>query len=104
MSEHSPPPCPDCGAALEADGVCLACIFGEALEGKDPAGEAGMDAGSRFGSYAAQEAGTFGKYTLRRKLGAGGMGSVYLASHPRLPRLDAVKVLSAELTGIDAFA
>lgn len=39
----------------------------------------------------------FAGYTIQRKLGAGGMGSVYLASHPRLPRLDAIKVLSAEL-------
>lgn len=34
-------------------------------------------------------------YTIVRSLGAGGMGEVYLAQHPRLPRYDALKVLSA---------
>ncbi|MEW5810588.1 MAG: serine/threonine-protein kinase [Actinomycetota bacterium] len=34
-------------------------------------------------------------YTVMRLLGAGGMGEVYLARHPRLPRNDALKVLSA---------
>lgn len=34
-------------------------------------------------------------YTIARLLGAGGMGEVYLAKHPRLPRYDALKVLSA---------
>ncbi|MGO4444389.1 serine/threonine-protein kinase [Mycobacterium sp. 2YAF39] len=33
-------------------------------------------------------------YTIVRSLGAGGMGEVYLAKHPRLPRYDALKVLS----------
>src|SRR6201991_2129005 len=33
-------------------------------------------------------------YTILRWLGAGGMGEVYLAQHPRLPRRDALKVLS----------
>ncbi|NMD57602.1 MULTISPECIES: serine/threonine-protein kinase [Tsukamurella] len=36
-----------------------------------------------------------GDYSVVRRLGAGGMGEVYLARHPRLPRLDAVKVLRA---------
>jgi serine/threonine-protein kinase len=34
-------------------------------------------------------------YTISRRLGSGGMGEVYLAAHPRLPRYDALKVLSA---------
>lgn len=38
----------------------------------------------------------FAGYTIERLLGAGGMGEVYLAQHPRLPRLDALKILSAD--------
>ena len=37
-------------------------------------------------------------YTILRELGAGGMGIVYLAQHPRLPRQDALKVLPSALT------
>lgn len=37
----------------------------------------------------------FAGYRVVRRIGAGGMGEVYLAAHPRLPREDAVKVLAA---------
>lgn len=37
-------------------------------------------------------------YRIERLLGAGGMGTVYLAANPTLPRRDALKVLSAELS------
>ncbi len=40
----------------------------------------------------------FAGYTILRSLGAGGMGEVYLAAHPRLPRRDALKILPAELS------
>jgi serine/threonine protein kinase, bacterial len=40
----------------------------------------------------------FAGFTILRVLGAGAMGTVYLAAHPRLPRQDALKVLSADLT------
>ncbi|OBA82481.1 hypothetical protein A9W99_01945 [Mycobacterium sp. 1164966.3] len=40
----------------------------------------------------------FAGYTILRILGAGGMGAVYLASHPRLRRADALKVLPPDLT------
>ncbi|GAB3011022.1 serine/threonine-protein kinase [Mycobacterium bourgelatii] len=45
-----------------------------------------------------QEGELFAGYTIVRRLGAGGMGQVYLAKHPRLPRHDALKILSAEYT------
>ena len=41
---------------------------------------------------------TFAGFTILRILGAGGMGTVYLAAHPRLPRQDALKVLPAQWT------
>jgi len=45
----------------------------------------------------------FAGYTIQRLLGAGGMGEVYLARHPRLPRLDALKILSMDATGDEEF-
>ena len=40
----------------------------------------------------------FAGFTILRVLGAGGMGTVYLAAHPRLPRQDALKVLPTQWT------
>ncbi len=45
----------------------------------------------------------FAGYTIVRRLGAGGMGEVYLAQHPRLPRRDALKILPRDLTSDDEF-
>src|SRR6201997_3075353 len=45
----------------------------------------------------------FAGYTIVWVLGVGGMGTVYLASHPRLPRQDALKVLPADLTADPEF-
>jgi serine/threonine-protein kinase len=41
---------------------------------------------------------TFAGYTIVRLLGSGGMGEVYLAQHPRLPRRDALKVLPSSVS------
>ena len=40
----------------------------------------------------------FAGYRIERLLGVGGMGSVYLARNPDLPRSEALKVLAAELS------
>ncbi|WP_280344464.1 serine/threonine-protein kinase [Nocardia abscessus] len=39
----------------------------------------------------------FAGYVIKRILGHGGMGTVYLAQHPRLPRLTALKLLKRDL-------
>jgi len=41
---------------------------------------------------------TFAGYQILRILGAGGMGEVYLVQHPRLPRREALKVLSSAVS------
>jgi len=41
---------------------------------------------------------TFAGYRIVRLIGSGGMGEVYLAEHPRLPRRDALKVMPAEVS------
>lgn len=45
----------------------------------------------------------FAGYTIESVLGTGGMGSVYLAKHPRLPRKDALKLLSSALSTDESF-
>jgi hypothetical protein len=40
------------------------------------------------------EGAEFAGYQIERRLGAGGMGTVFLVQHPRLPRKDALKVLA----------
>jgi serine/threonine-protein kinase len=46
---------------------------------------------------------SFAGYTILRPLGSGGMADVYLAKHPRLPRRDALKVLTAGTTADPEF-
>ena len=44
------------------------------------------------------EGSEFAGYQIAGVLGAGGMGTVYLVRDPDLPRSDALKVLSTELS------
>lgn len=46
---------------------------------------------------------SFAGFRVIKSLGAGGMGEVFLVDHPRLPRREALKVLSADFTGNEEF-
>ena len=46
---------------------------------------------------------SFAGFRVIKSLGAGGMGEVYLVEHPRLPRREALKVLSADFTASEEF-
>jgi len=61
----------------------------------DQNGVRGSSAGDRVGEVLA------GRYRVLRRLGAGGMGTVYLAEHVHLGRLTAVKVLCPPLCADD---
>lgn len=45
----------------------------------------------------------FAGFRVIKSLGSGGMGEVYLVEHPRLPRREALKVLSADITANEEF-
>ncbi|EKF25312.1 serine/threonine-protein kinase pknF [Mycolicibacterium hassiacum DSM 44199] len=49
------------------------------------------------------EGAEFAGYRIVRRLGSGGMGEVYLVQHPRLPRLEALKVLPANVSADPEF-
>lgn len=50
-----------------------------------------------------QPGAVFAGFTIERELGAGGMGVVYLARHPRLPRHVALKLLRTDLGADPSF-
>jgi serine/threonine protein kinase len=50
-----------------------------------------------------EDGATFAGYTIIRLLGSGGMGEVYLAQHPRLPRRDALKLLPRDVSADPSF-
>lgn len=52
----------------------------------------GLDAGDVFAGY-----------TIVGFLGSGGMGEVYLAQHPRLPRVEALKILGSAVSSDDDY-
>lgn len=45
----------------------------------------------------------FAEYTILKLLGAGAMGKVYLAQHPRLPRQEALKIMRRSLSSDDDY-
>ncbi|MEZ5328896.1 MAG: serine/threonine-protein kinase [Verrucomicrobiales bacterium] len=85
--------CPECGAPLERDAACLACAFEEALVADDSMELQPGDADEGFGSFAPQSQGRFGKYTLSRMLGSGGMGVIWEAEETTVNRTVALKMI-----------
>lgn len=57
-----------------------------------------MNYGGKYDSSMLKPGETFAGYTIVRPLGAGGMGEVYLADHPRLPRADALKIVGSAIS------
>lgn len=93
MEAELRPICPDCGAALEADGACLGCAFDEALAAGDASSGPVETPEAGFGRFAPPEAGRLGKYVLLRRIGAGGMGIIWLAEESAIHRQVALKMI-----------
>ena len=58
---------------------------------------------SMIPTMAIGEGAIFAGYTIQRLLGSGGMGEVYLAQHPRLPRQEALKILPVGVSADPAY-
>lgn len=97
----APAACPKCGGPMRGrsvDGMCARCLLGMAHDPTPPSDDSQMDAALPD---------QFGRYTLRRQLGQGAMGIVYLAKDAELDRLVAIKVpqfgLGAEIAIVERF-
>ncbi len=55
-------------------------------------------------SVALSDSAQYGQYTLEEKIGEGGMGTVYRATHAVMPRPTAVKLMNLEKNGTDPLA
>ncbi len=89
LEEHAAG-CPDCRWLLNEAGRAVLYEASSLAVTRQAAGQAGAalaDDGDRTGEVLA------GTYRIERFIGRGGMGSVYEASHLRLPRRFAVKFL-----------
>ncbi len=79
--------CPECGARLSA-GACPACALGFLLNGGEPGEDSEESVQRRV-----EENVEFGRYTLKHKIAAGGMGVVYVAEDKKLKRTVALKMI-----------
>ena len=84
----SGPECSTCGASLTR-GVCAACALGDLL----PKGET-QNSGATLDA-------DFGRYLLKQKLAAGGMGIVYRAQDQQLKRTVALKMIKGSTFASD---
>ncbi|MFG1934764.1 protein kinase [Mycobacterium sp. NPDC048908] len=82
------------------NGMMLICIS-RAAEGSHPTLD--LQSPLYYSPMPLADGATFAGYTIVRLLGSGGMGEVYLAQHPRLPRRDALKVLPASVSADPAY-
>jgi serine/threonine protein kinase/WD40 repeat protein len=87
--------CAACRHPLDADGVCLFCVFAEAAVTVDtPAASAPHEAARVMAALVPLELPCeFGRYQLERKIAVGGMGAVYEAEDALLRRRVAVKII-----------
>lgn len=81
--------CPQCGGAIAGravDGLCARCLMQLAGDGFE------NDDANVAAPETSRPPEQFGRYTIRRKLGQGAMGIVYLAKDVELGRLVAIKL------------